>query len=103
MFDGYIKANIKEGNANIKHKAPLNDNDWEKLMNSDTLNGDNQISLQQKVFVNIMTHFGRRGREGLRDLKKDTYIVKRDENGVEFVERKNMEVSKNHQGLKDQR
>ena len=70
VFDGYVKANIKEGNATTVYKIPLSDADWQKLFASDVLDKDTPQGLQNKVFVNIMTHFARCGREGLRDLKK---------------------------------
>ena len=32
-------------------------------------------SIQQKVFIDIMLYFGRRGRENLRNLKVDDFQV----------------------------
>ena len=98
VFTGYIKANIREGNAEVKHKVPINDEDWGKLLNSKELDVNTPSGLQNKVFVNIMTQFGRRGCEGLRNLTKKSFRVKKDEFGSEYIERAHDEISKNFQG-----
>ena len=95
VFQGHLKENKKEGLDDTKHKQALSNSDWEKLHTSNLLKGDTPDSLQNKVFVNLMTHFGRRGMEGLRLLKKNTFRVKVD-GGQKYVERSYNEVSKNH-------
>ena len=95
VFDGYVKANILEGNASVKHKPVISDGDWQKLMNSTELEPVTPKGLQNKVFVNIMTHFARRGREGLRELKKDSFVIRKDDAGLEYIAM----ARKNHQGL----
>ncbi len=44
-------------------------------------------------------HFARRGREGLRKLKKTDFDVKNDANGREYDTIKHNEYEKNHTGL----
>ena len=41
--------------------------------------------LQDKVFVDILKHFGRRGQEGLRQLHKRSFIIKVDSNGQKYA------------------
>ena len=48
--------------------------------------------------MNLMLHLGRRGREGLRDLKKDSFIERRDENGNLYVGLRYLEKEKMRQG-----
>ena len=66
-------------------KDALSEEDWEKLINSEELSVNNQQGLQYRVFVNIMTHFGRQGRSQLRELRKDSFAIKVDEEGREYV------------------
>ena len=37
-----------------------------------------------KVWYDIKLHFGCRGKEGNQDLKPDSFILKRDENGAKY-------------------
>ena len=94
IFEGYIKANIVEGNAKVKHKPSMTDRDWEILLNSKELDPRTPKGLQNKVFVNIMTHFSIRGREGLRELRKESFVVRGGDTGLEYVE-----VNKNFQNF----
>ena len=40
----------------------------------------------------------RRGRENLRNLTKSSFVVKRDANGTEYIEKVLDELTKNHRG-----
>ena len=84
VFEGYLKQNKLEGRDTTKHKAPLSDSDWEKLQNSPLLSPDTASTLQNNVLINIITHFGRRGREGRRELKKDTFVQHVDDCGRKY-------------------
>ena len=97
VFDGYIVENKKEGLDKTKHKSPIDDADWKKLHGSDYTKGDTPETLQNSFFLNMMTHFGRRGREGLRRLKKQSFLLKRDPTGRKYVEESCNELTKNHQ------
>ena len=54
LDNGYIKANIKQGNAKTKHKLSTNDADWQRLMKSEALNIDTAKGLQNKTFINLI-------------------------------------------------
>ena len=56
------------------------------------------VSLQHKVFVEMDLHFARRGREGLRELKKDSVVVKKDDYGQQFATIDHHKLSKKHSG-----
>ena len=43
------------------------------MYSSGVLGNDNPISLQNKVFFELCLHFGRRGKEGLHALKKNSF------------------------------
>ena len=67
-----------------------------KISNIDV---NNPTGLQQRVFVNMQLHFIRRGCEGLRELKKSSFIFSEDENKHEFITIEHREIQKNDQGM----
>lgn len=85
VYSGCLKTVREEGLDIVHHKMPISSDDMEKMYSSGTLSNDNPKSLQYKVFVELSLHFGRRGREGFRELKKSSFDVKTDSNGVEYV------------------
>ena len=50
-----------------------------------------------QVFVDVMIHFGRRGRENLRNFERDGFAVTRDGDGSLYVYKVKDELTKNHQ------
>ena len=62
------------------------------------LNNKNAWHLLYKVFFEVGLHFARRGREGLRELTKDSIMIKRDSYGVECVIPARVEVENPKQG-----
>lgn len=65
----------------------------------DKLNLNNPTQLQQRVFLEVEMHFARRGREGLRSLRKDSFAIRKDENEREFIEMTHLEIEKTKQGV----
>ena len=45
----------------------------------------NPGDLQMRIFMDIMVHFGLRGREGLRELRRDRFQIKVDGNGKRYA------------------
>ena len=79
VFKGYM-ANIRdEGKHHSQPKPTIDRNDANKLYKvfMDTPN-----SLQHWVFYELCMHFGRRGREGLRLLRKGSFQLKKDARGL---------------------
>ena len=99
VFQGIIKNLRRSGLDVTKHKSSISKPDFEKMYSSKVLSNDDPISLQRKVFVEMGLHFARRGREGLRKLKKTDFDVKNDANGREYDTIKHNEYEKNHTGL----
>ena len=56
-----------------RHKDAVTENDMRKMYSSGVLGIDNPVSLQHKVYVEVALHFCRRGREGLRELNKNSF------------------------------
>ncbi|CAG2187028.1 unnamed protein product [Mytilus edulis] len=50
-----------------------------------------------KVFVDILIHFGRRGRENLATLTRQDFAVQPDPEGTLYVHKTHDELTKNHQ------
>ena len=54
--------------------------------------------LQRKVFFELLYFFCRRGLKNIRELTKETFCVRTDENGVEYVIQSSDELRKNSRG-----
>ena len=99
VFFGKIRKPRQDGLDRTKHKDAVRAGDMAELYEGGTLAIDNPVALQRKVYLEVSLHFCRRGREGLRELWKDSFVVKTDENGREYVTLGYNELEKNHQGL----
>jgi hypothetical protein len=66
----------KLGLCKVNHHPPICEEDLELLNNSQAFSLDDPISLQRKVFFDLMLHFSRRGGENLRKLTKSHFILK---------------------------
>ena len=51
-----------------------------------------------KVFFYILLHFARRGREKLRELRKDSFIIATDSTASKYINAAYHELEKNHNG-----
>ena len=93
-----------------QHKKAIQSGDIEKMYAMKILSNDSPESLLHKVFFEIGLHFGRRGREGWRDLRKDSFCFKWDDiiSNVRYVTLNFHESTKKNHGVermhdKDQR
>ena len=55
--------------------------------------------MQNNVLFDVISQFGRRGREGLRNLKKNSFIVLHDAKNRKYVKMAFNEADKTHHGL----
>ncbi|XP_021364170.1 uncharacterized protein LOC110457290 [Mizuhopecten yessoensis] len=94
-FQAMLVELKRQGLGGIEHHPPIDKVDLEKLYSSFILN--DHESLQCKVFVDIMLHFGRRGRENIRDLKKSDFATTTDAEGWRYIYLTKDELTKNHQ------
>ena len=94
---GSLKDLKRQGQDVTKHKQAISDADMSKLYDSGVLSDENPVALQRKVFVELMLQFGRRGREGLRSMRKDSFLIKTDGRGRRYVTLSFNELTKNHQ------
>ena len=89
----------REEQGGIDHHPPIEADDLKKIYS--TLKTTDPTSIQQKVFIDLMLYFGRRGRENLRNLKVDDFQVGIKQGGGDvehrFVYIQRDELTKNHQ------
>lgn len=99
VFVGRVRKLRQDGLDKTQHKDAVSNNDMKRLYESGVLSTEHPLGLQRKVYVEISLHFCRRGREGLRELRKDSFVLKHDENDREYVTIAYNELEKNHQGV----
>ena len=92
-FQASIKELKRQGKGGTKHFPPLEENDLSKLY-TNYWDNNSAVKLQQKVFMELMLYFGRRGRENLRTLSVYDVAVTTDDSGKlkdqNKIARKNM-------------
>ena len=95
VFEAVCKELKREGKGGFEHYPAIEQGDIKKMMDYFDIN-DN-IKLLEKVFVDIMIYFGRRGRENMRDLKIEDFAATRDGDGNTYIYMVKDELTKNHQ------
>ena len=83
-----------------QHNADLTAADVDWQYTTGTLSNKTPVALLHKVYFELSLHCARRGCAGLWDLRKDSFTIRRDENGHRYVTLAYHELEKNHQGLK---
>ena len=93
-FRGTVRCVLKKlGLAQVKHYPAISD---KLYYGSDVLSFENPVSLQRKVFLELMLHFCRRAMENLRELTIDDFVVEKFGNDAECVKKATDELTKNH-------
>ena len=77
VMTGIVKTLKREGADKTNHHPPISEGDLQKMYSSQVLSNKTPITLVQKVWFEIMLHFCRRGREGLRNLTSTSFILKK--------------------------
>ena len=104
MFEAKCKLYTKEMNPKPTHKSSIAAGDMLKLRGyfSEGLDSNNSWAdperLLQFVWFSVCFHFGRRGREGWRELSKQSFGIKTDDSGARYVTEIQTEQTKNYQG-----
>ena len=82
------------GKGDTTHKTPISDKDLELLYSSGVFDQNTPQGLQRKVWFELMLFICRRGREYLRELKKEHFKVKEDSDGKQYVYQATDELTK---------
>lgn len=98
MLNATLKSLRKRGKENIKHKNPIEIADLRALKESRVLSTDNPLGLLRNVWFHVTMYWCRRGREGQRELRPDSFRFCEDADGKKYVEMTHDEATKNHQG-----
>lgn len=101
VLRGKFRMNKAAGLDTRKPKSAILPEDLDKLYNTYFKNGlsvSNSQILQEKVFFDLIYHTGRRGKEGLRALMKDSFVLKETPNGGQYIELSFNPVRKKNQG-----
>lgn len=65
-------------------KRIIASDDLTKLMRSSVMEANMPSSLVKKVWIDLCLHFGMKGKEAIRTLTKDSFILEVDENGHKY-------------------
>ena len=85
VFCGLLRDYRARGKDVSQHKGAMINADVERLYSSGTLNDKNPQSLLYKVHFELSIHCTKRGCEGLRDLRLESFTLCTDENGHQYV------------------
>ena len=98
MFLAKCRLYYKEGNKRPEHKPPIESGDMKKLADY-FKNWDSEPTvLLDYVWFCLCFYFGRRGREGWRDLTKNSFKVSKDDRDRPFIYMVHTDLTKNHRG-----
>ena len=84
-----------------KNKDIITNQDMKVLLNEQSFDTRSPSQLQEKVFFDIIHYGGRRGRENLRSLKKDSFVFGSEETSREYAELAHNEHTKNHHTMNE--
>ena len=99
VLSGIIKELKRARKDTTENKEPISQADLKKLQMSGLFSTETPQTLQNKVFFDIMTHFRRRGREGLWSLKPTSFKFVTDSDGHRYVAMAYNEADKTHHGV----
>lgn len=98
MLECKLKLNRREGKENVKHKQVIQPEDIEKLKNSPFLSYRDAAGLLRRVWFLVTLFWCRRGCEGQRQLRRDSFRFLTDADGQNYAEMTHDVQTKNHQG-----
>ena len=97
-LDGILKKHKRDGELKaVSHKPVITVEDFEKMMNIFLRNKEPEILVIQ-VWFYVTFHFGLRGRELQRSLRKDDLQIQLDERVHKFIQICVDRATENHPG-----
>jgi len=98
MLESKLKAIRREGKENIQHKPVIESADLVKINNSPFMSPNTADGLLRKVWFYVTLYWCRRGCEGQRLLRRDSFQFAKDAEGNDYIVMTHDELTKNHQG-----
>ena len=98
VFDGNLRINRQEGQQPTAHKQPIAGPDLQCLDHYLAGWANDNVILQRKVFFDLMYGFARRGREGLRELTKNSFVIGVLPDGRPYLQESTKRATKKGQG-----
>ncbi|KAK0143489.1 hypothetical protein N1851_018401 [Merluccius polli] len=80
----FLRRYRKSGKDTSFHHPHITESDLQRIRCSSALSPDTPVGLVRKVWFDIQLCFARRGRERSRELTMTSFIIQRDEHGVEY-------------------
>lgn len=99
MFKGVTSKAKEEGRGETDSKPPIEPEDLQQLSTyfaNNIAGPPNADKLQEVMLFNIIYYMGRRGRQNLRKMTKDTFAVSTDASGKQYIYQAIKEQDKNH-------
>ncbi|KAM6137389.1 activating transcription factor 7-interacting protein 1 isoform 2-T2 [Pterocles gutturalis] len=85
VFVSVLKMLRMQGKDETRHHPPIAAEDLRKIKQSGVLGLHSPLALVNKVWFDLQLHFAKRGREILRDLAPDAFVVEKDKNGRRYA------------------
>lgn len=85
VFVSMLKMLRMQGKDETHHHPPIAAQDLRKIKQSGVLGLHSPLALVNKVWFDLQLHFAKRGREILRDLAPDAFVVEKDKNGRRYA------------------
>lgn len=101
VFKAIQKRYRKSGKDTSFHHPRITESDLQRIRCSSALSPNTPLGLVRKVWFDIQLCFARRGREGSRELTMTSFVIQRDEHGVEYVSLAHNPQTKNHKDPND--
>ncbi|CAB4038849.1 Hypothetical predicted protein [Paramuricea clavata] len=102
VLNAKLKSLKQGGKENVQHKPPLEPEDLQKLKTSGVFDCSSPLGLLRNVWFSTVLFWCRRGREGQRNLTRESFVFAQDPTGEEYATMTHSEASKNHPGgIKD--
>ena len=96
-FQSMIKELKHQGKGDVNHHEPISQEDLETVYKYFERCTEDNVILQHKVYFDLSLYLIRRGRENLRDLRKEHFAVNKDSAGLRYLYAVQSESTKNHQ------
>lgn len=100
VFTGNIRLQKEQGLDKSSHRTPVSQEHMQQIYDNYFVPhwSNDPKCLQHKIFFDLVYFMGRRGKEKLRELKKEWFVFKKDGAGAEYVELIINEATKKSKG-----